>query len=53
MICRAEARAEERVKKADLQARYLGTVAAAGDARLARTKAAYDVAKIREKLGST
>jgi hypothetical protein len=46
-ICKAEARAEERVKKADLHARYLGTVAAADDARAARTKAAYDVAKAR------
>lgn len=46
-ICKSEARAEERVKEADLQARYHGTVAAADEARIARTKAAYDVAKAR------
>jgi hypothetical protein len=46
-ICKAEVRAEERVKKADLSARYHGTVAAANDAREARVKAHYDVAKAR------
>ena len=46
-ICKAEARAEERVRKADLDAQYRGTVAAAADARLARAKASYDVAKAR------
>ena len=46
-ICRALARGDERVKKADLYARYLGTVAAADDARIARAMAAYEVAKAR------
>jgi hypothetical protein len=46
-ICKAEARADERVRKADLEAQYRGTVAAAADARLARAKASYEVAKVR------
>ncbi|MGZ5032921.1 MAG: hypothetical protein ACXWAC_06955 [Usitatibacter sp.] len=46
-ICKAQARADERVKKADLEARYLGTVAAADDARIARTKASFEVARAR------
>jgi hypothetical protein len=46
-ICRAEARAAERIRKAELDARYHGTVAAAADARLARVKAQFDVAKAR------
>lgn len=46
-ICKAEARAREQMKKADLQARYHGTVAAAEEARLAHARAAYDLAKAR------
>ena len=46
-VCKAEARAEERVRKADLDAQYRGTVAAAAEARLARAKAHYEVAKAR------
>ncbi len=46
-LCKARARAEERVRKADLAARYFGTVAAAEEARLARVRAGYDVAKVR------
>ena len=46
-VCKAEVRADERIKKADLDARYHGTVAAAADARLARAKAHYDVAKAK------
>jgi hypothetical protein len=46
-VCKAEARADERIRKADLEARYRGTVAAAADARLARAKAQFDVAKAR------
>ena len=46
-VCKAEIRAEERVKKADLAARYYGTVMAADDAREARVKALYEVAKAR------
>jgi len=46
-ICKAEARAEEQVRKADLEARYKGTVAAAGEARIARVKAQFEVARAR------
>lgn len=46
-VCRAEARSAERVKKAELYARYHGTVSAQQEFRLARAKAAYDVAKAR------
>jgi hypothetical protein len=46
-VCRAEVRADERVQKAELAARYHGTVAASADARTARVKAAYDVARAR------
>jgi hypothetical protein len=44
-VCRAEARADEMVRKADLEAQYRGTVDAGVDARLARAKARYEVAK--------
>jgi hypothetical protein len=46
-ICKAEVRAEDRIKKADLDARYHGTVNSAADARLARAKAQYDVARAK------
>lgn len=46
-ICKAEARALEREKLADLSARYHGTVAAAADARQARVRAQFDLAKAR------
>ena len=46
-VCKAEIRAAERVKKADLGARYYGTVMAADEAREARVKALYEVAKAR------
>lgn len=46
-VCKAEVRAEERIKKADLDARYHGTVTAAADAKLARAKAEYDVARAK------
>ena len=46
-VCRAEARADERVRKADLDARYRGTTAAAAEARVARAKAQFDVARAR------
>jgi hypothetical protein len=44
-VCKAQARADERVRKAELQARYYGTVAAAQDVEVARVKARYDVAR--------
>ncbi|HXN16088.1 MAG TPA: hypothetical protein VN878_06905 [Usitatibacter sp.] len=46
-LCKAQARAEERIQKADLEARYRGTVGAAAEARLARAKAQYDIAKTK------
>jgi len=46
-VCKAEARAAERIKRADLDARYHGTVSAAADAKLAHAKAHYDVAKAK------
>ena len=46
-LCKAEAKADERIRKADLEAQYRGTVAAAADARFARAKAQYDVARAK------
>jgi hypothetical protein len=46
-LCKAEARADERVRKAELEAQYRGTVTAAAEVRLAKAKAEYDVAKAR------
>ena len=46
-VCRAEARSAERVKKAELYARYHGTVSAQDEIRLAHARAAYDVARAR------
>ena len=46
-LCRAQARADERVKAADLKARYFGTVDALEDAKLARVKANFDLERAR------
>ncbi len=46
-ICRAEARADERIRKADLDARYRGTTTASAEAKITRAKAQYDVAKAK------
>lgn len=46
-LCKAQARAEELVRKADLESQYRGTVIAATGARLARAQASYEVAKAR------
>ena len=46
-LCRAQARADERVRKADLEARYLGTVSAASQARVARVKAHFELARLQ------
>jgi hypothetical protein len=43
--CRARARAEDRVAKADLDALYFGTVQAASRARDVRAHASFDVAR--------
>ena len=46
-ICRAEAKADQRIRKADLEAQYRGTVSAAAEAKLARAKAQYEVARAK------
>jgi hypothetical protein len=46
-VCRAEARADEKIRKADLDARYYGTVAAAEDANRARAGARLELARVR------
>lgn len=46
-LCKAQVRAQERVSKADLAARYFGTVAAAEEAKVARVRAEYDLARAR------
>lgn len=46
-VCRAQARAEERVKIAELSVRYHGTVTALDAMRQARARAEYDVARAR------
>ena len=46
-LCKAEVRADERVRKAELEAQYRGTVSAAAEVKLARAKADYDIAKAR------
>ena len=46
-VCKAQARADERVRKADLEARYRGTVGAAADAKIERVKARYEVARAK------
>jgi hypothetical protein len=43
--CRARARAEDRVAKADLDARYFGTVQAAAAARDVRARASFEMAR--------
>ena len=46
-LCKAEVRADERVRKAELEAQYRGTVQAAAEVKVAKAKASYDVAKAR------
>jgi putative transposon-encoded protein len=46
-LCKAEVRADERVRKAELEAQYRGTVTAAAEVKLAKAKADYDVARAR------
>lgn len=46
-VCKAEARADESVRKAELEASYRGTAAAVADARFARAKARYEIARAR------
>ena len=49
-VCRAEARAAERVAVASLDARYLGTVSALDRARRAQARAEHSVAVARRLL---
>jgi len=46
-LCRATARADEHVRKAELEARYRGTVESESEVRLAKVRAAFDVARAR------
>ena len=46
-VCKAEVRADERVRKAELEAQYRGTVSAAAEVKVAKVKAGYEVAKAR------
>lgn len=46
-ICRVQARSEDRIRKADLELRYRGTINAQSDLRLARAKAEFEVARVR------
>ncbi|HWH41279.1 MAG TPA: hypothetical protein VNU21_15650 [Usitatibacter sp.] len=46
-ICKARVHGDERIKRAELIARYHGTVAAADDVRIAKVKAHYDVERAR------
>jgi hypothetical protein len=44
-LCRTRARAEDRIARADLEARYFGTVEAEANARMVRAHARFDVAR--------
>ena len=44
-VCHAEAKADEKIRKADLEAKYKGTPGAEYDAKVAKAKAQYEVAK--------
>lgn len=47
LVCRAQARGEDRVRKAQLEARYRGTVAAEAHVDAARAKARYELARAK------
>ena len=44
-VCRAKTRADDRVRKAELEARYLGTMAALQDVQAAKARGAHEIAK--------
>ena len=44
-VCHKEAKADEKIRKADLEAKYKGTPHAAYEAQVTKAKAQYDVAK--------
>ena len=46
-VCKTQARAEERVRKAELEARYRGTVAAAENVKIEKAKARFDIARVK------
>jgi hypothetical protein len=46
-VCRAEARGEERIRRAELEALYAGTVAAEARVEQARLKTHYEIARAR------
>jgi hypothetical protein len=46
-ICRAEVDAGDRTRRAELDARYYGTVEAAATARLVAARAQFDVARVK------
>jgi hypothetical protein len=50
--CRARAHAEDRIAKAELDARYFGTVSAAANARMVRARARFDVARAECMAGA-
>jgi len=52
-LCRATANADERIRRAELEARYRGTVESESEVRLAKVRAAFDVARARcnERMG--
>jgi len=47
LLCRATARGDDRIRKAQLEARYRGTVEAAADVRLAKARAAFEIARVQ------
>ncbi len=46
-ICRARVRAHDRVRRAELESRYEGTVDAARELAVARARAQFDIARAR------
>jgi hypothetical protein len=50
--CRTSAHGDERVRRAELEARYRGTVEAAAEVRLTRIRASFDAARARCSLHS-
>jgi len=46
-ICRAEVEAGDRTRRAELEARYYGTVEAAATARMVAARSQFDVARMR------
>jgi hypothetical protein len=46
-VCKAQARGEDRIRKAEVEVRYLGTTAAVSQVRQARAQASYHVARAK------